>query len=115
MLAGPGPSYCCLLVPRDCFRKIGPLDEATKSLTDWDTCISLARDFGFVTLDEPCTIVHQDGLDRMLRNKHDMASGYLHIVEKYRDDILRLIGKRGLAWHFRKLRSSSMLQANSPL
>ncbi|MGZ7112142.1 MAG: glycosyltransferase family 2 protein [Halobacteriota archaeon] len=100
MLAKAGPSYCCLLVPIECLRRIAFLDENTVALADWDTCISLARFYEFTTVDEPCTISHRAEPHSVTKNALALARGYEHIVEKNQSDMLRLIGRRGLAKHF---------------
>jgi glycosyltransferase involved in cell wall biosynthesis len=101
MLAEPGPNFCCMLVPVECLKKIGFLDENTLALADWDTCISLSRFYEFTTLDEPCTIYYGDQPDSVSKNSLAKALGWLHIVEKNQNDMLRLIGKRGVARHLR--------------
>ena len=103
MLAGEGPSYCCMLVPRECLKKIGFLDESTLRDTDWDTCIALSRHYEFVTLEEPCTIVFTDEPDSMTSDILGRAFAYQHIVEKNQSDMLRFVGKRGLAWHHTRI------------
>jgi glycosyltransferase involved in cell wall biosynthesis len=101
MLAEPGPNFCCLCAPVECLKKIGFLDEKTLALADWDTCISLARFYEFTTLDEPLTIYYGDQSDSISRKDIAKALGWLHIVEKNQNDMLRFIGKRGIARHFR--------------
>jgi len=101
MLAEPGPSYCCMLVPTKCLTQIGFLDESTVALTDWDTCISLSRYYEFVTVDEPCAIIYTDEPDSMNQDNLLQALSRERIVEKNQNDILRYVGPRGLARHFR--------------
>ncbi len=99
MLATQGPNYCCLLVPAEYLQKIGFLDESTLAAADWDTCISLSRLYEFITVDEPCTIYHANEPDSVTRNALVRALGYQHVVEKNERDMLRFIGRRGLARH----------------
>ncbi|MGP8011935.1 MAG: glycosyltransferase family 2 protein [Halobacteriota archaeon] len=101
MLAEPGPSYCCMLVPTNCLRQIGFLDESTFALTDWDTCISLSRYYEFVTVDEPCAIIYTGEPDSMNQDSLLQALSRERIVEKNQNDILRYVGPQGLARHFR--------------
>lgn len=101
MLAEPGPNFCCLLVPAECLKEIGFLDESTLALADWDTCISLSRLYEFTTLDEPCTIYYGNQPDSISKNALAKALGWKHIVEKNQDDMLRFIGRRGIARHLR--------------
>jgi glycosyltransferase involved in cell wall biosynthesis len=101
MLAEPGPNFCCMLVPAECLKEIGFLDESTLALADWDTCISLSRLYEFTTLDEPCTIYYGNQPDSISKNALPKALSWVHIVEKNQDDMLRLIGRRGVARHLR--------------
>jgi glycosyltransferase involved in cell wall biosynthesis len=100
MLENPGPTFCCLLVPIECLRQIGFLDESTTGFTDWDTCITLSKRYEFVTVDEPCSIYRLNLPDSVTKNTVK-ASAYQHIIEKNQKDMLRFIGKRGLARHYR--------------
>ena len=99
MLAASGPNFCCLLVPAEYLRQIGFLDESTLALADWDTCISLSKLYEFTTLDEPCTIYQANESHSVTRNALARALGYQHIVEKNENDMLRFVGRRGLARH----------------
>jgi len=101
MLTEPGPNFCCMLVPAECLEEIGLLDESTLALADWDTCISLSRLYEFITLDEPCTIYYGNQPDSISKNALPKALSWVHIVEKNQDDMLRLIGRRGVASHLR--------------
>lgn len=51
-------------------------------------------------MNEPCFTYFQDEPDRIQKNNLAKALGYQHIVEKHQDDILRFIGRRGLARHY---------------
>jgi glycosyltransferase involved in cell wall biosynthesis len=100
MLARPGPSYASMLVPRDNLRQIGFLDESTVAQADWDTCISLSRLFEFTTVNQPCVCYRQDESDAVTKNRQARASGYRYVVEKNQKEMLRFIGRRGLAKHY---------------
>lgn len=102
MLERSGPSYCCLLVPIECLRQIGFLDESTEAYTDWDTCITLSKLYEFITVDEPCTISRANLPDSVTKNTVK-AFAYQRIIEKNQKDMLRLIGKQGLARHYRNV------------
>jgi glycosyltransferase involved in cell wall biosynthesis len=103
MLAASGPNFACLLVPVEYLQQIGFLDESATALTDWDTCISLARLYEFITLDELCTIYYANEPDSQTRNKLTRALGYRYIIEKNTNDMLRFVGRRGLARHHLKI------------
>jgi glycosyltransferase involved in cell wall biosynthesis len=100
MLARPGPALCTMLVRRDSLKQIGFLDEETVGQADWDACISLSRFFKFTTVSQPCWRYCQDESDTVTRNFQAAALGYRHVVEKNQEEMLRLIGRRGLAKHY---------------
>ena len=100
LLASDGPGYGCLLVPRAWFTQIGFLDESISAFADWDTCISLSKLFKFTTVDEPCVNYYQDDPSAIQKNKRELARSYRYIVEKHQKDMVRFIGKRGLARHY---------------
>lgn len=102
MLESHGPNFCCLLVPIECLRQIGFLDESTVGLTDWDTCITLSKLYEFVTVDEPCSIYRLNLPDSVTKTTIK-AFAYERIIEKNQKDMLRFIGKRGLARHYRNV------------
>jgi hypothetical protein len=90
-----------MLVPRDWFRQIGFLDESITAFADWDLGISLSKLFEFLTVDEMCVNYYQDDPQSLQKNKLTQARDYSRIVEKHQNDMLRFIGKRGLAKHYR--------------
>jgi glycosyltransferase involved in cell wall biosynthesis len=100
LLVSDGPGYGCLLVPRAWFTQIGFLDESISAFADWDTCISLSKLFEFTTVGEPCVNYYQDDPSAVQKNKRELARSYHYIVEKHQKDMLRFIGRRGLARHY---------------
>ena len=103
ILASPGPSFASMLVPRDNLRQIGFLDEGTVAQADWDTCISLSRLFKFTTVNQPCVRYSKDEGDAVTKNVQGLAFGYRHVVEKNQKEMLRFIGRRGLAKHYKAI------------
>lgn len=100
LLASDGPGYGCLLVPRAWLAQIGFLDERISAFADWDTCISLSKLFEFTTVGEPCVNYYQDDPHSVQKNKRELALNYQYILEKHQDDMLRFLGRRGLARHY---------------
>jgi len=103
MLERHGPNYCCMVVPIECLRQIGFLDESTQAYADWDTCITLSKHYEFITVDEPCTIYRANQPDAVTKNLVTRALAYQHIIEKNHKEMVRCIGKRGLARHYRNV------------
>lgn len=103
MLASEGPSLVSMLVSRQGLLRIGLLDERILALADWDTCISLSRLFRFTTVNQKCFSYYKDEPDSVTTNMSTKAFAYQYIVEKNQDEMLRVIGKSGLARHFRNI------------
>jgi glycosyltransferase involved in cell wall biosynthesis len=100
MLARPGASMVTMLVPRDHLRQIGFLDEGILAQADWDTLISLSRLFKFTTVNQPCVRYNLNETDSVTNNMQAAVSGYRRVVEKNHEEMLRVIGRRGLAKHY---------------
>jgi len=103
MLASDGPSYGSMLVPREGLLRIGLLDERILAFADWDTCISLSRLFRFTTVNKKCVNYYKDEPDSVTTDMLTKAFAYQYIVEKNQDEMLRVIGRSGLARHFRNI------------
>lgn len=103
LLIAPGPLYPCLLVPKECFEKIGYLDENIPSYQEWDTAISLARYYEFVFIDRPLIIYHIHKGETISKDKAKEADGWKYIVEKYKDEIKNNVGKEVLAKHYSQI------------
>jgi len=103
MLASDGPAYGSMLVPREGLLRIGLLDESIVAFADWDTCISLSRLFRFTTVNQKCVNYYKDEPDSITTNALAKAFAYQYIVEKNQDEMLRVIGRSGLARHFKNI------------
>lgn len=103
LLTGPGPLYSCLLAPKECFEKIGFLDENVPSYQEWDTSIALARLYEFIFIDKPLIIYHLHEGETISKDIVKEADGWRYIVEKYKDAITNNIGKRALAKHYSQI------------
>src|SRR5262249_39374275 len=53
LLQKPGVVFPSLLVQKNCFERIGQLDENIVAYQEWDTCIRLAKYYGFGFVPEP--------------------------------------------------------------
>jgi len=101
VLAGDGPgSYGCMLLPREWFVQIGFADEDIPAAADWDTFISLSKLFEFTTVNKVCVNYYQDEKKRVQDCGSSTARGYYAVVKKRRNDMLRVIGRHGLARHY---------------
>jgi glycosyltransferase involved in cell wall biosynthesis len=103
LLACPGPLFPALLVRRDVLAMIGYLDESIIAWQEWDTAIRLSRvaRFGFVPV---ATFDYDERTPVAIsRDARRTARGYEQIVRKHRRHILRELGTRGLAEHYRTM------------
>ena len=105
LLERPGPTFPGLLVAREALAQIGPLDERIVSYQEWDTSILLARhnEFGFV--DEPTFVYDCRHAGTISKDPLRAATGYEQVVSKHREEIMRCLGRKGLAVHCRNLAS----------
>lgn len=108
-----GPLYPCLMVRRECFKHItNAIDPGVPSFQEWDLSINLAKKYDFYFIDEPLMVynVHED--ESISKDIHREVEGYLYIVEKHKNEILKYCGKRALGRHYHWLakRYSTMLK-----
>lgn len=103
LLAAPGPVFPSLLAKRECFYKIGFLDEKVPSYQEWDTSISLAKYYKFAYVDEPLVVYHIHGGEMISKNKLRQAEGWRYVVEKHRNEMLRVSGRTILASHYHQI------------
>jgi glycosyltransferase involved in cell wall biosynthesis len=103
MLAADGPASGALLLPRAWWIQIGFADESISAFADWEVCICLAKLFEFITVNELCVNYYQVAQNAIQKNPVAKARDYARIVEKHHDDMLRFIGSRGLAKHYKRI------------
>ncbi len=96
LLARPGPLFQCILAPKSCFEKIGYLDESVPSWQEWDTAIALAKHYEFVFCDQPLAIYYYFSKDTISKDKKRSADGFRYVVNKYKPEIVREIGRKAL-------------------
>lgn len=101
LLQMPGPLYQCLMVKRACFEQIpDAIDPDVPSFQEWDTCINLASKFGFYFINEPLMIYNIHKGEAISKDSDKFFRGYLYIVKKHREDILRYCGAEALGAHY---------------
>lgn len=101
LLQMPGPLYQCMMVRRDCFEEIpDAIDPDVPSFQEWDTSINLASKFGFYFINEPLMIYNIHKGNAISNNSDKFFRGYLYIVKKHREDILRYCGGEALGAHY---------------
>lgn len=103
LLTAPGPLYPCMLAPKECFERIGFLDENVPAYQEWDTSIALAKHYEFIFIDKPLMIYHLHSGETISKDKIREAEGWRYIVEKYKDEIVNNVGNKVLARHYSQI------------
>ena len=103
LLKEPNPMFQGLLVKRECFDRIGFLDESITSYQEWDTSIMLAKHFEFGYVPEPLFIYHCHSDETISKDMKRDADGWRQIVNKYMGEIVKQNGIEQLLEHYRIL------------
>lgn len=103
ILYNAGPMFQSMLVRKSCFEKIGFLDENIIAHQEWDTAIRLFRDNEVSYVDEPVFIWHVHQAENISGNVKNGARGVEQIIEKHKDEILKVLGSDALAKHYNQL------------
>jgi len=99
LLSGPAPMFQGMLVSRSALKRIGYLDEKVPSFQEWDTSIRLARHCRFIYLREPLFIYHLHSGETISKNKLQDITGYQFVIQKFRDEIIRICGEETWSRH----------------
>lgn len=99
LLSGPAPMFQGMLVSRSALKRIGYLDEKVPSFQEWDTSIRLAQYCRFIYLREPLFIYHLHSGETISKNKLQDINGYQFIIQKFRDEIIRICGEETWSRH----------------
>ncbi len=105
LLHRPGPMFQGLLMSRKAFACLGDLDENLVAYQEWDTAIRLARHFSFEYIAEPTFIYDCRHANTISKDSLKEAVGYEQIINKHCWSILRYLGPRTLAQHYRQAAS----------
>ncbi len=89
-----------LIVRKDVLVRIHGFDENVRAYQEWDLCIRLARDCEFDFVPECLTLYHEHTLPTISKDLLTDANGYLGVVERYQEEILRECGRRTLGEHY---------------
>jgi glycosyltransferase involved in cell wall biosynthesis len=113
LLAAQGPMFPGLLVRKSALERISLLDEHIVAYQEWDTSIRLAKYYPFGFANQPTFLYDCRGDDTISKNILQNAIGYEQVVRKHRWDMLRLLGVKPLAQHYKKL-MKQYRKADSP-
>ena len=93
LLINPGPMFQGMLTSKIALEKIGYLDEKIISYQEWDTSIQLSKICEFYFLNEPLFIYTIPIKETSFRNKETWIVGYLSIIQKNKNDIIKFYGE----------------------
>jgi len=102
LLAAPGPTFPSLLVSKQALIKIGYLDSAIPSYQEWDTAIRLARHYSFAYFPQPTFVYDCRHRTTISQDSVRAAAGYERVFKKHKWAILRHLGPKALAFHYRR-------------
>ena len=100
LLRKPGPTFPALFVSKKALLEIGLLDSGIKAYQEWDTSIRLSKKFPFGYVSRPTFIYQISTTNSISKNYDKGANAYLHIVNKYEDDIVKTCGPATMADHY---------------
>lgn len=97
LLMHPGPMFQSMLGKKELFLKIGLLDENVAAYQEWDTAIQLAKEAKFVHIKKPLFNYYffHEG-ETLSKDLDKGVKGYGYIIRKYRKEIVRIHGTKGL-------------------
>lgn len=112
LLRKAGPMFQGLLVKKECLDNIGNMDVNIIAHQEWDFSLQIARKYEFGFIDEPLFVWYYDGHDSISMDRKKGVEGFIQIVEKYKDDILKYHGRYCLRKHYMDIAYASYLIKN---
>jgi len=107
-LKEPFLDFITPLIKRECFNKIGLMDENVLAYQEWDTFLRISQYYEFDFVPEILTYyyIHRD--EAISRSTLRATQGYNYIVEKHKIAIRKNAGRKTLSAHYSFLYSSYM-------
>lgn len=99
LLSAAGPMFQGMVTSKVALQKIGLLDENVPSYQEWETSIRLAKVCRFIHLQEPLFVYHFHAGETISKSRKRDVEGFQYVVDKHRDDILRLCDVNVLNQH----------------
>ncbi len=104
LLTDSGPIlFSGLLIAKEAIEKVGYLDEQIISYQDWDTAIRLAKYYPFGFVPESTFVYDCRGDDTISQNMVREAEGYSQVFNKHFWEIVKQLGPRIVACHYRNI------------
>lgn len=103
LLEGPAPGFPSIIVKKKCFLDHGLLDDKVVAYQEWDTSISISKNYKIGYINEPLFIYHLHNGENISKNSLKGAQGYEYIVNKNKNDIIQFLGKDMLLEHYKRI------------
>jgi glycosyltransferase involved in cell wall biosynthesis len=103
LLTQYGPLFSGILIAKEALENVGYLDEQIISYQDWDTVIRLAKHYPFGFVAEPTFIYDCRGSDTISQDLVREAEGYRQVFNKHFFEIVKHLGPRIVAHHYRHI------------
>ncbi len=104
-------SFCmfqAMLTSKQNLLEIGLLDERVPSFQEWDTAIRLAKKYEFIYIHKPLFVYHLHDDETISKNTEKYIDGMEYITEKFKYEILRQTGIKGLQRRYKELLKNCM-------
>lgn len=95
--------YPTLLIKKSLLEKIGYLDEKVEAYQELDTAIRLSKENHFAYINAPLFIYNIHEGETISKNKDKGLKGIQYLFIKYKDEIFRLNGTKGLAVWYKRI------------
>lgn len=89
LLRQSGPMFQGILTSKSALEQIGYLDEKVPSYQEWDTSIRLAQNCHFIHIQKPLFTYYLHEGETISKNFLQDIQGWLYILEKFRDKIIK--------------------------
>ena len=102
-LQRPFMDFITPLVRRECFDKIGLMDERVPSYQEWDTFLRISRYFEFDFVPEVLAVYYIHPSNRISKGPLQEAAGWAYVFRKHKQEMLEMFSRRVLIEHHRNL------------
>jgi len=102
-LQRPFMDFITPLIRRECFDKIGFMDEKVPSYQEWDTFLRISRYYEFDYVPEILAHYYIHKENRISKGPLSEARGYEYILDKHREEMLSVFSPRVMIEHHRNL------------
>ncbi len=109
LLIGELSSTITLVVSKEAFMQVNGFDELLSFGNDDDICFRLSKQFEFKLIPKPLAKSRAIDTNAMTKNSISLAKGKGKLLEKYKHEILKLLGKKVLSWKYYELSNNYLL------